>query len=179
MPSQRKCGSNFGGIVLHRWKGLFVAGRATKVSTSIHVSAPAKGSLVNSARIPIGHVSVLELPAGMIDEAKNSVAGAAAREMEEECGIKIRASDLIDLTEMACKKAVDTGNLLFRGLAPSPGGCDEFLRILYLEKQVSPQEINDMRGRLAGLREQGELITLHVVPFEDVWRLSGDSNAMW
>lgn len=115
----------------------------------------------------------------MVEEGQDSIAGTAAMEMEEECGLKIKPSEMIDLTVLACEEAVDAGNLPFPGLAPSPGGCDEFLRILYLEKNVTERELGRMKGRLAGLRDHGEYITLHVVRLKDVWRVSGDANAMW
>jgi 8-oxo-dGTP pyrophosphatase MutT (NUDIX family) len=46
-------------------------------------------------RVPIGMVpvSILNLPAGMLDEEKETVAGIAVKEMEEECGIEVRSSD--------------------------------------------------------------------------------------
>ena len=122
---------------------------------------------------------MLELPAGMIDDEGDNVGGAAAREMEEECGIKIKASELLDLTELGTKDAVAAGRLMFPGIAPSPGGCDEFLRIMYLEKRVTKQQLERMKGRLGGLEDEGEMIVLHVFPFQDIWKVSGDSNAMW
>jgi ADP-sugar diphosphatase len=47
-----------------------------------------------------------------------------------------------------------------------------------LEKKVTQAELVEMKGRLLGLREHGEFITLTVVPVEDVWKISGDSKAM-
>jgi 8-oxo-dGTP pyrophosphatase MutT (NUDIX family) len=46
--------------------------------------------LVDQPRIPIGQVSCLELPAGMIDDENETIAGIAVKEMEEECGIKVK-----------------------------------------------------------------------------------------
>jgi ADP-sugar diphosphatase len=134
--------------------------------------------LVEQPRVPIGAASILELPAGMIDDELESVAGIAVKEMEEECGIIVRPSDLIDLTEMALSQGVTMGNLPIPALAPSAGACDEFLRYMYLEKIVSTDELNDMKGKLAGLRSHGEYITLSVVPKEDVWKISGDAKAI-
>jgi ADP-sugar diphosphatase len=134
--------------------------------------------LVEQPRVPIGAVSVLELPAGMIDDEHESVAGIAVKEMEEECGIVVRPSDLIDLTELALGQVVQNGHLPIAAIAPSGGGCDEFVRFMYLEKKVTIEELNAMRGRLSGLRDHGEFITLSVVPMEDVWKVSGDSKAI-
>ena len=134
--------------------------------------------LVEQPRVPIGHASCLELPAGMIDDETATVAGIAVQEMKEECGIDVHPSELVDLTAMACQSAVDAGHLPMAAIAPSPGGCDEFVRFLYLEKQVTKAEIEQMKGRLQGLRDHGEFIVLSVVPMEDVWKISGDSKAM-
>jgi len=124
---------------------------------------------VDQPRVPIGIASCLELPAGMLDDTSKCLKGVAVQELEEECGILIRnAEDLVNLTELAGFEG---------GLAPSPGGCDERVKFLYLEKRVTPAQLDEMRGRLHGLREHGELITLRVVPLEDVWK-SGDAKAM-
>ena len=116
-------------------------------------------------------MSCLELPAGMIDSVADGILGTAAKEMEEECGIKVRASELIDLTELAY-------GTTHRGIAPSAGGCDEHIRYLYLERQVSSKQISEMKGKLSGLREHGEFITLRVAFFDELWRC-GDSKALW
>jgi hypothetical protein len=115
----------------------------------------------------------------MIDNGSDGIAGTAAKEMEEECGIKIRASELTDLTELACQEAVQAGHLPCAGLPPSPGGSDEFLRYMYVERKIDKGDLDRMRGRLAGLRDHGEYITLRVVPMHDMWKISGDTKAIW
>jgi len=112
-------------------------------------------------------------------DGEGGVAGIAAQEMEEECGIVVKESELIDLTHLACQEAVDSGHLSFPGVCPSPGGCDEFIRMMYLEKKVTKLELEAMKGRLSGLRSHGEIITLQVVPFDQVWKVSADAKAMW
>jgi len=133
--------------------------------------------LTDQPRVPVGMASVLELPAGMLDHG--SVKGIAVAELQEECGITVRGEeDFVDLTELACREAVASGNLPIAALSPSGGACDEMLQYLYLEKKVTVAELEEMQGRLHGLREHGEYITLTVVPWDDVWRISGDSKAM-
>lgn len=136
------------------------------------------GILVEQPRIPIGVSSIYEIPAGMIDDEHETVAGIAVKEMEEECGIKISPHDLIDLTELALEETVRNGHIPIAAIAPSAGGCDEFLRYMYLEKNVTLEELTEMKGRLTGLRDHGEYITLHVVPMSDLWKVSGDAKAM-
>lgn len=134
--------------------------------------------LVDQPRIPLGQVSCWELPAGMM-EGEN-VVGTAAMELQEECGIDLTEAshDLVDLTSMACQSAVELGRLPEAAIAPSPGGCDESVRFLYLERRVTREELESMRNRLTGLREHGEVITLRVVPMGDIWKVSGDAKAM-
>lgn len=121
-------------------------------------------------RVPIGAVNCLELPAGMVDDENDQIAGVAAREMEEECGIKLRPSELTDLTSLA--------GMAGSGVCPSPGGCDEDIRYFYAERSVSKTELEQTRGRLAGLRDHGEYITLRVVPLKDIWRESFDNKVI-
>jgi ADP-sugar diphosphatase len=134
--------------------------------------------LVEQPRVPIGLSSIYEIPAGMLDDENESVVGIAVKEMEEECGLQIHPYDLIDLTELALEETVHRGYLPIPAIAPSPGGCDEFIRYMYLEKNVTKKELHEMKGRLTGLRDHGEYITLHVVPMNDVWKISGDAKAM-
>ena len=107
----------------------------------------------------------------MIDNENDGIAGTAAREIEEECGIKLRPSELTDLTELA--------GLSGDGIAPSPGGCDEHIGYLYAERSVSTAELDEMKDRLSGLRDEGEYITLRVVALRDLWRVSADNKALW
>lgn len=107
----------------------------------------------------------------MLDDEKQSIAGIAVSEMREECGIEVHPKELIDLTALA------SGNKNSPGIAHSPGGCDEHCRYFYLEKRVTPKELEQMKGRLHGLREHGEFITLRVVPMKDAWK-SLDAKAI-
>jgi ADP-sugar diphosphatase len=124
----------------------------------------------------------------MIDSVSDGIQGTAIREVEEECGIQIVASELIDLTQFLITPSTNsnpwTNSNPFlantaHGLAPSPGGCDEHIRLLYLHRFVTQEELAAMQGRLTGLRDEGELITLHVIPYEEAWKISGDMKVMW
>jgi len=118
--------------------------------------------LVEQTRIPIGDVACLEMPAGMIDD--ENVKHAAVKEMEEECGIKLKKSDLISLTS--------------NKMLPSPGSCDEAIDLYYFEKKVTVKELKEMEGRLHGKSDEGEHIQLQVVPFEEASSRTGDSKLL-
>jgi len=105
----------------------------------------------------------------MLDDSKR-FAGAAAKEIEEETGFQLPGSELIDLTALALKHSKTQEKGLQNAMYPSPGGSDEFISILLWEKELDRQEIEDVRGKLMGKRAQGEMITLHVCDYEDLWR---------
>ncbi len=131
--------------------------------------------LTKQPRIAAGSLSFVELPAGMLDDA-GTFSGAAAKEIAEETGLQIQDKELVDLTEMAVdamtddEKAEGTEGHLNKAMWPSPGGCDEFIPILMAKKVMERSEIEKLKGKLTGLREEGEKITLKVVRLKDLWK---------
>ncbi|KPI37008.1 Nudix hydrolase 14, chloroplastic [Cyphellophora attinorum] len=128
-------------------------------------------------RIPAGSLSFVELPAGMIDDS-GTFSGAAAKEIKEETGLDIKEDELIDMTQLAIKQQSEEDKdggcevHLQEGSYPSPGGSDEFIPLFVVRKQMPKQEIEALRGKLTGLREHGEKITLKLVRLEDVWKVA-------
>ncbi|PHH81003.1 hypothetical protein CDD82_1384 [Ophiocordyceps australis] len=121
-------------------------------------------------RVAVGSLGFVELPAGMVDDA-GSFKGAAAKEMEEELGIEIRDDELLCLSELAVqgrREAPDQG--LAAAMYPSAGGCDEYVSLYSHERRVPRKQLQDWNGRLTGLRDDGEKITLKLVPMKDLWR---------
>ena len=51
-------------------------------------------------RIAAGSLAFTEIPAGMLDDS-GSFSGGAAKEIEEETGLKVKAEDLLDMTALA------------------------------------------------------------------------------
>lgn len=124
-------------------------------------------------RIPAGSLSLAELPAGMLDDA-GTFAGGAAKEIEEETGLEIPANELINMTELALSSATsDNEEHLQKGVYPSPGGCDEFVPIFLWQKRISREQMKEWQGKLTGLRDHGEKITLMLCPLEQAWRQGG------
>jgi ADP-sugar diphosphatase len=50
-------------------------------------------------RVPAGGLQFVELPAGLVDHG--TFKGAAAKEIQEELGLNVQDSELINLTELA------------------------------------------------------------------------------
>ncbi|KAF9770872.1 hypothetical protein IL306_011526, partial [Fusarium sp. DS 682] len=117
-------------------------------------------------RVPAGSLSFTELPAGMVDDA-GSFAGAVAQEIKGELGVTIHQDELTNLSELATPK--DSENLA-QAMFPSAGGCDEHITIFSYEMRIERKKIREWSGRLTGLRENGEKITLKVVPMSEAWR---------
>eukprot|EP00246_Nothoceros_aenigmaticus_P014459 TRINITY_DN5495_c0_g1_i1.p1 TRINITY_DN5495_c0_g1~~TRINITY_DN5495_c0_g1_i1.p1 ORF type:complete len:327 (-),score=52.23 TRINITY_DN5495_c0_g1_i1:203-1183(-) len=126
--------------------------------------------LTEQARVPVGR-TILELPAGMLDDDKGDFVGTAAREVEEETGLHITSSDLVNLTDLLEES---TGQRMF----PSPGGSDEDITLLLYRGTVTKQVLESLHGQETGLRDHGELIKVHIVPYTRLWRLTADSKAL-
>ncbi|CAG8952809.1 hypothetical protein HYFRA_00007521 [Hymenoscyphus fraxineus] len=126
--------------------------------------------MTEQPRIPAGTLSFMEIPAGMMDERTREVYGVAVKEIKQETGLVVPPEELIDMTELALKD-VDNPEALANGMYPSPGGSDEFMHIVLWEKVLDRQEIEDLRGNLAGERKGGELITVRLRNYEDLWRV--------
>lgn len=109
-------------------------------------------------RVPTGSFAFTEVPAGMLDGSGN-FAGVAAKELDEEAGIKITAAELIDL---------GAANGYPNGVFLSPGGSDETIRIFLYRKTVTAEELADLNGRCTGLATESEQITLKAAPLADL-----------
>lgn len=125
-------------------------------------------------RIPASSLAFAELPAGMVDDGTFS--GAAAKEIEEELSLKIPEAELVNLTELACSLASSGHDTkasekeeLPKAMFPSAGGSDEHIPIFMHMKRVPRKSLDEWSGKLTGLREDGEKITLKLVKFDDLW----------
>jgi ADP-sugar diphosphatase len=68
---------------------------------------------------------------------------------------------------------------LAQAMYPSPGACDESMPIFMCEKRLPRAEIDALRGRLTGLRDEGEKIKLKLVKLQDLWKAcSRDGKAL-
>lgn len=120
-------------------------------------------------RIAVPEERFLEIPAGMMDD-EGSFTGVAAKELEEETGIRIwyADEDLFDLDPEHSS----------RGYYPSPGGCDEQIKLFLYKKHVTLRELKEMQGRLTGVLAEGERITLRVEAIDSVLRHTKDMKTL-
>ncbi|KAI0458092.1 hypothetical protein F5B21DRAFT_500740 [Xylaria acuta] len=132
-------------------------------------------------RIPAGSLAFAELPAGMVEDdagesGEGRFAGTAAREIYEELGIEIPASELVCLSDLAAGTNESSSSQegeeegLPSAMYPSAGGCDEYIPIYMHERRVPRDTLKEWTGKLTGLRDHGEKITLKLIPMRDLWR---------
>ncbi|KAL2868200.1 putative NUDIX family hydrolase [Aspergillus lucknowensis] len=134
-------------------------------------------------RIPAGSLAFSEIPAGMLDDS-GTFSGKAAEEIQEETGLTIPQSELIDMTSLTLHSSGELAGseTLQRGVYPSPGGSDEFIPLFLCNKRMPRKDIEALQGKLTGLRQHGEKITLKVVPLKDLWKegaRDGKTLAAW
>lgn len=118
----------------------------------------------------------------MLDDSA-TLSGAAAKEIQEEIGMTIHEDELIDLTSLALRgsqtNADDTQETLRDAMYPSAGGCDEFMTIFLHRTRVPREQLESWKGKLTGLRDEGEKITLKLVKYQDLWRVGArDSKVL-
>lgn len=121
--------------------------------------------LVSQPRIAVGDFLLEELPAGMIDGG--SFSGAAARELKEELGLTFEESELIDITGSD-------------GIYLSPGLLDEKARVYLAQREVTSEELEELKGKVTGVEEEGERMELsvHVVDFFELVERSRDAKSI-
>jgi len=144
-------------------------------------------------RIAAGSLALTELPAGMLDD--DTFSGTAAKEISEETGLQVSESELINMSELATANATTPPRLtsqqhnsqhgervvekLQKAMYPSPGACDEFIPLFLYQKRVPRSQLDEWRGKLTGLREEGEKITIKLAKLEDLWKEGGqDAKAL-
>lgn len=103
----------------------------------------------------------------------NTFTGAAAKEIKEETGLEILESELVNMTELALHVPPEGDESLRSAFYPSCGGSDEFIPMFLCQKRIPRKELDNFQGKLTGLREQGEKISLKLARLEDVWKIAG------
>ena len=149
---------------------VFLRGGAVAVLVLLRCAGARWALCVRQPRLAAGAASFLEIPAGMLD-GSGAFAGVAAKEMAEETGLVVAAADLTDMTALVYGDAA-------RGVFPSVGACDEFLRLLFYARDVEPAFLAGLQGKLAGCAAENEQIALDLVPYDDLWRSAPDAKTL-
>lgn len=131
----------------------FIRGNAVCVLVILKDKATGKEyvATVIQPRIPGGSKAYEEIPAGMMDAA-NDVAGVAAKELEEELGLKIKGKDLVKLSEMY----------------PSIGGSDEKITVYaYRVEMPDITAIKNYNQKQTGALGENEMIETRIRSYEN------------
>ncbi len=128
-------------------------------------------------RINVGAVSALELPIASIDnDDDETLIGREVEELKKTCHLNFSQSNMINLTQRAYEKnSVHNAS----GLCPSLGTCSEYIRIMYMRKEITKNQLNAIRRRLSKTREEGAAMSLRVIPLADMWKVSADMKVVW
>ena len=149
---------------------VFMRGGAVSVLVILECEGKEYTVLTRQARVPAADSALPEIPAGMLD-GSGRFRGVAAEEIAVECNIEISENELVDLTELAYGDK-------YRGILPSAGGCDEFIRLFVCRRAVKPVVLQKLQGRLTGLVAEGEHIKLQILPAEEMWSVTPDAKAL-
>jgi len=147
---------------------VFMRGPSVAILTILICEGKEYALTTVQARVPISKL-FLEIPAGMLDDG--TFMGKAACEMQEETGIVVKIEDLIDLTLLAYGSK-------YPGIYPSPGGCDEYIRLFLYRQEVSAEQLKELEGKCTGAIGTHEYISLRVLPLEKLWQETSDVKAL-
>jgi ADP-sugar diphosphatase len=125
--------------------------------------------MTEQPRIPAGSLRFMEIPAGMLDNNR-TFSGAAAKAIEDETGLTVHESELVDLTKLPLQGVIATESLA-SGMYSSPGGLDESIAIFLWEKVMDRIEIESLKGKLKGLRRQEVMVTVRILDYEELWKV--------
>ena len=118
--------------------------------------------LLRQARVPVGAAAYEEIPAGMLDGGV--FASKALDELREETGVDL------GITEADLE--------LLEQVHPSPGACDESIRIYAAHKLIDDETLARLSGAKGGNPDEHESITVEVVPLADLaFRATADMKA--
>lgn len=137
---------------------VFARGGSVAVLVVLVCEGRAHAVVTVQPRVATGSFDFVELCAGMLDGSGN-FAGVAAKELKEELGIEISEDELTDLSTLSGHPG---------GVFLSPGACEETIRFFAFCQSVTREELEAMEGRCTGVLEEGEQITLKIVPLDSL-----------
>lgn len=149
---------------------VFVRGGAVGMLIILECEGEQYTILTRQARVAVGRHDLPEIPASMI-EGSDNFKEVAVELVRQECGFNINEDEVDDLTDLAYGRE-------FKGVFPSAGGCDEFIKLYMVRREVDKEVLAHLHGRFTGLLAEGEHIKLEIVPLADLWELSADAKAL-
>ena len=143
--------------------------RGHSVGILLELKAKETGDLfvmvLHQPRLPVPSFRFLEIPAGMVDK-DGGFAGNAANELKEETGIEVDGDDLIELTGHD------------QTIKMSPGISDEGIKLYLHRKTLPTADIQALHDRETGVEDEGEQITVRVVPLSELHAKLRDAKSL-
>lgn len=146
---------------------VFMRGDAVAVLVILNVSGKKYILVTRQPRIPVARSRCVEICAGMLENGENDpskVKVRALKEMEEELKIKVGLENIVDLTSWAN---------IPDGVCLSQGGCDERMKLFFVENECSLKTLASINNRATGT--ENEDIIVNAIPFND-WIKYDDSK---
>ncbi len=119
--------------------------------------------LVKQRRVANGD-NFWEHPAGMCDSETNPLK-VCVKEIKEETGVEVSESQIFPLS---------TQKMYFS----SPGLIDEGAYYFYCELKMSPEEIEELKTRIAGAKDESEFIETQVCSLKEAMTKMANAHSM-
>lgn len=143
-------------------KSIEIVGGIVAILPIINVGSEKYAILVEQDRITAGSDKLLEVPAGIIDNI--SPHDEAIREVSEELGISLKNDELKAL----CDYPLHSDMTIL--------SCTTMF--YYFEQEWSINKLNSFSGRKTGLSEEGENITLRIIPLDSLQKVTTDQKTI-
>ena len=135
----------------------FLRGDSVSIMPVIKCAGETYTAIVTEARTPIGNPTQSALPAGMTDGM--SFTSAAIKELEEEIGSEF---------------SINENDLKFLGnFSVTSGGSDEQMGLYFFEKEVQPEVLEKLNGKITGAEGENECIKVSIIKIDDIKNIAG------
>ncbi|MEK7090253.1 MAG: hypothetical protein AAB930_01575 [Patescibacteria group bacterium] len=155
----------------HLHGSVFMRGSSVAILVVLVCEGKEYTVIEEQARFPSGCFAFPEIPAGSMSDSTKDFVDVAVSELDEELGLKVAKENLVDMTQLVYGDR-------WRGVFPSPGLCDEYLRIFLYKKNVTREFLDEFRGKAAGLEEENERIVSKVILLDDLVSEAPDGKTL-
>ncbi|KAF2187262.1 ADP-sugar diphosphatase [Zopfia rhizophila CBS 207.26] len=154
--------------------GTFSGKAAQEIFEETHLEVP-ENHLINMTDLALSNVTTSPFTQKGLEEVKKDGKDVKVDGKD----VRLDGKD-VKKDEKDIKKAgKDLREKLQNAMYPSPGACDEFIPLFLYQKRVPRSELDGWRGKLTGLRNEGEKITIKLVKLEELWKEGGrDAKAL-
>jgi len=122
-------------------------------------------------RVAVAELRVPEIPTGQFSPS-GEFSGPVASLIKEKLHFKIDMKNLVDLTQLAFGDS-------FRGVYPSAGGCDEYVRLfLYRHEGANKKDLKEWKSKCTGKMDGAEPLALKLCLLSDLWKESPDAKSL-